>query len=185
MGAVLLLAGIGAAVLLPKQRSSLLTNCLLGVSILLGVVQSSRFVQAEVSPPGIQLSYELARFADAHLQSGERMLISARPFSDAELRPYLEKTKQMNGERGYEKALDDIKKEDLSPIDFQRTAVQSRKSGVLSATGSPAEFDWIAVWSDSEPNATFTSQLDSLRPTEFLHKGSLLIAIYHRLGTKK
>jgi hypothetical protein len=185
MGAVLLLGGMGAAFLLRKQRWSLPTACLMGTAILLGVLESSHFVGIEVSPPDIHLSYELARFADAHLQSGERMLISARPFSSAELRPYLEKTRQAAGENGYKRALENLKKEDLSPIDFQRTAVQSRNADRLSATGSPNDFDWIAVWSDSAPNADFTSQLKSLHPVDFLHKGSLLIEIYHRLGTKK
>jgi hypothetical protein len=113
------------------------------------------------------------------------MLILARPFSIAELHPYLEKTRQMAGERGYKRALENLQKEDLSPIDFQRTTVQSRKADRLSATGSPNDFDWIAVWSDSEPGPAFTSQLENLRPVDFLHKGSTLIAIYHRLGTKK
>jgi hypothetical protein len=185
MGAVLLLGGMGAAFLLRKQRWSLPTACLMGTAILLGVFQSSHFVRTEVSPPDIHLSYELAQFADAHLQSGERMLISARPFSSMELRPYLEKTRQVAGESGYERALENLKKEDLSPIDFQRTAVQSRSADRLSATGSPNDFDWIAVWSDSAPSADFTSQLKGLRPVDFLHKGSLLIEIYHRLGTKK
>jgi Dolichyl-phosphate-mannose-protein mannosyltransferase len=185
MGAVLLLGGMGAAFLLRKQRWSLPIACLISTAILLGVFQSSHFVRAEVSPPDIHLSYELAQFADAHLQSGERMLISARPFSSAEFRPYLEKTRQASGERGYKRALENLQKEDLSPIDFQRTAVQSRRTDRLSATGSPNDFDWIAVWSDSAPSADFTGQLRGLRPVDFLHKGPLLIEIYHRLGTKK
>jgi len=183
-GAVLLLAGVGAGYLHRKQKWRLPVNYLLGAAVLLGLFQSTHFVRFEVSQPDVSLSYQLARYVDAHLQSGERMLISAKPFSSADLDPYIEKVREVGGESAYKTALRNLATEDLSPIDFQRTAVQCRRAGALAATGNPDNFEWIAVWSDSQAKPTFTNQLSQLRSEDMLRAGSLAIAIYHR-PTKK
>jgi hypothetical protein len=184
MGALLLLAGVGAGFSVRRRRWVAPINWLIDAAAIWGAVQSSLFVKAQVSPPAVQLSYALAQFADSQVRSDERMLISAKPFSDADLRLYLEKTKQTDGETGYRRAIENLKKDDLSPIDFQRTAVQSRKAGMLSSKGTPSDFDWIAVWSNSEPSASLTSQLRDRHPVDVLRSGALSIAIYRR-GTRK
>jgi hypothetical protein len=178
MCALLLLAGLGAGIAFRKYR------WLVGAAALWGVAQSALFVKVQVSPPAVQLSYALAEFADSQMQPGERMLISAKPFSDTDLRPYLEKIRQTGGENAYKRALENLKKDDLSPFDFQRTAVQSRKAGMLASTGNPSDFDWIAVWSDAEPGINITNQLRDQRPLDSLRSGALSVAIY-RCGTRK
>jgi hypothetical protein len=183
VAAVLLLCGIGATFLLRTRIWRLPAACVLSTAILFGVSQSSSFVRTEISTPAVYLSYELAQFADEHLEPGERMLISAKPFSVVDLGPYLQKTRQMEGERGYHRALENLKTQDLSPIDFQRTAVQSRKANMLAATGNPNDFDWIAIWNDSKPGAMLTGQLSSLHATQQLRRGPLAITIYHRLAS--
>jgi hypothetical protein len=157
---VLLLAGKGFEVFLKTQRWRALTLWLGLVILAVGLLQSALFVREETSRPDVALSYKLAQYLDGHVGSGERVLILAKPFDKSDTQPILDKAKALDGARGLAGARRVLSEVDLSPLSFQRTAVQMNlPQQQLRSTGDPDKAEWIAVWSDYVPEQKLEDHL--------------------------
>ena len=178
---VLLLAGVCIDAMIQNHRP--LAIAIGTVSVALGLVQSARFVRSETSQPEVQLCYRLARYLDDHVGTTGRVLILAKPFRAEQLNVYLEKARQSGGESGWQSARANLRKQDLSPIDFQRTAVQCRlREDQLKSAGLTGDENWIALWSNVEADAGLMKRLRTLPVHGLLRQGSVTITIYHLGG---
>jgi hypothetical protein len=198
---VLVLAGLGLT-RLSRFRTPVIAACLLW-----GIFAADRFVAAETSEPKTRLSYDLARYLDDHMRSGEHAVVLVKPVSAAMLEDYLGAATRRAGSPGRRKALEILAGINISPPDFQRTLVHSRLAreqlGTLASPllttndqalfrdlgGSPPPADaglpdWIAVWSDFQPSSPAEVQLQqqvaSKQPVEVLRAGVYSVAIYSK-----
>jgi hypothetical protein len=175
----LLLAGVGLESLMRTSRWRGLAVFIGLAGVALGLVQSAFFLAKETSEPEVALSYRLARYLDLHVGPGEKVLILAKPFEQADLSPSLEKARELGGEEGLAAARRMLNQVDLSPISFQRTAVQmSLPQRQILAAGNPAGAQWIAAWSDSPQWEEITRQLQTFPLAREMHAGKLQIRIW-------
>ena len=179
VGYTLLLAGVGLETLLrtPQWRGLVLWVGLTGFA--LGLVQSAFFLSKVTSEPEVALSYQLARYLDRHVQPGEKVLIFAKPLAAADFKPGLEKAQELGGEAGLAGARRILNEIDLSPIGFQRTAVQMNlQQRQIVAAGDSAGVQWLAVWSDCPQWEETTKHPAAFRMARELHAGQLQIRIW-------
>jgi hypothetical protein len=180
VGYILLLAGMGVEYLLQTRRQ--LAVWLGGTAVVLGIAQSAHFVAKQTSQPDVALSYSAARYLSTHVSQADRVLVLAKAFTENDWKAYLQKIEQLDGERGLAEARSRLRQADLSPISFQRIAVQtSVPERQLSASADPASVQWIVVWSNYTGPIGLPERLRRFRQAKELHAGSLQVRILRRL----
>jgi hypothetical protein len=129
------------------------------------------------------LCYETARYLTDHVAPNEKVLIVAKQFSAEDWDSYLEKAAQLQGARGAAAARRLLEEADLSPIDFQRTAIQMRlPESHLVADGNPANVNWIVIWNDAAPAPEVLNELRQFQKSRDLQAGNLRVSIWKRLA---
>jgi hypothetical protein len=180
VGYALILAGIGLEHLLERRRQ--LALWFGGAAVVLGVAQSAQFVAKQTSQPDVALSYRAACYLNAHVSPTDRVLVLAKAFTQNDWKLYLQKVEQLDGERGLAEARDKLYQADLSPIAFQRIAVQTSLPRLrISASANPASVQWIVVWNNYIGPIGPPEHLSGFQQAEELHAGPLRVRILRRL----
>jgi hypothetical protein len=147
---LLLLAAAGLQVLLQSASWRRAAWLIAAAGVILGIVQSMYFVHEQAAAPDPALSYRLAQYLSRHVKAGERVLVLAKPFSDSDWSPYINHARRLQGSEGAARAYRNLRSIDLSPLEFQRTAIQTQLSPKqLLPTGDAASMDWVAVWNNA------------------------------------
>ncbi|MEX2301385.1 MAG: glycosyltransferase family 39 protein [Bryobacterales bacterium] len=166
-----------------------LAGCVAGLWMAYG------FVANETSQPPFALSYEVARYLDEHVQTGESAVVLAQPVPSDLLRRYLDKAAQSAGRAGRDEALAVLLDMDTSPPNYQRILVHSRltKQQLRSVSSLPADLvpshepllpspDWLVLWSDFLPTNEAEQNLGQattgLEPKQTFERDGLRVAIY-------
>jgi hypothetical protein len=182
-------AGLGALIRPWYGWVFVLASCLTGLWMAFG------FVANEASQPPFALSFEVARYLDEHVQTGESAVVLAQPVPSDLLRRYLDKAEQSSGRAGREKALAVLLDLDTSPPNYQRILVHSRlnKQQLRSVSSLPADLvppraallltpDWLVVWSDflptNEAEQSLGEATTGLEPKRTFERAGLRVAIY-------
>jgi hypothetical protein len=151
------------------------------LAIILGLTQSWSLIRSQAMQPDVALSFEAAEYLDQHVPPEQRVLFVAKPFTDDDSRYYLEQALRLQGEAGAAAARASLKQMDLSPMDFQRTAIQTHlPERNLSASIDPALAQWIVIWNNTIPNASVRAALPFFQPTQELRAGSLEATVWRR-----
>lgn len=177
---ILILAGMGLEYLLRKPwRAAVWLG---GAACVLGIAQSGWFLAKETSQPDVILCYKVARYLNSHVSSTDRVLVLAKAFTENDWKLYLRKAEQLDGRRGLAEARNRLRQADLSPIAFQRIAVQTQfPEQRLSASVAPAAVQWIVVWSDYTGPVKLSELLCKFREAQEFHAASLRVTILKRL----
>jgi Dolichyl-phosphate-mannose-protein mannosyltransferase len=120
LAATVLLAGIGL------QAVRRFRGTLVAVSCCAGLWMAHGFVARETSEPPFALSYEAARYLDAHVGAGEQVVVLAQGVPADLLARYLDKAERGGGHAARDKALGVLVDLDNSPPNYQRILVHSR-----------------------------------------------------------
>ncbi|MGH9557974.1 MAG: hypothetical protein ACRD30_01950, partial [Bryobacteraceae bacterium] len=161
---------LASGIALTKFKRS---RAVIGVAgVLFGVWGSYRLVQLETRDPHLALSYRLAKFLDAAVAPGERVLIIAPPWPRNVFDFYLQQARETGGEAGYQAALLNLSEADTSQPSYQLTVVHSRldRGQLLWKPGACAQ--WIALWSDY-----ISSPADLPTPEKILSSGDLSVSV--------
>lgn len=178
---VFLLAGFGLQAMLRRAAWQPAVRVCAAAGILMGILQSASFVVQQTTRPEVQLSFQLARYFNQNIGAGQTVLLVTKPFAAADLAFYLKKLEEKGGTAGLQRAQKNLKSIDLTPTDFQRTAVQCRlPRNRLIASGSPQGADWTAIWSDASPPVKITQEIQTLERMATIRAGSLFATIYRR-----
>ena len=178
---IFLLAGFGLQTMLRRAAWQPAVRVCVAAGILTGILQSASFVAQQTNRPEVQLSFQLARYFNQNIGAGQTVLLVTKPFAAADLAFYLRKLEKRGGADGLQRAQTNLKSIDLTPTDFQRTAVQCRLSRrQLIASGDPHQTEWTAIWSDASPPVEITQEIQNLERIATVRAGSLFATIYHR-----
>jgi len=166
---------IAAAVLLAGVAARLRFGVVLVVAgALWGLLDTQRFIVRDTSEPHVRLSYELARYLDGAVGAGQKVVVLARPAPPELVQSYLDKVRARGGDAGVEQARAHMASMDISPPDYQRTLIHSRLGRARLLPSPEAGADWIAAWSDYEPEQAGDA------PVKVLKAGSLSVSLYRR-----
>jgi hypothetical protein len=153
------------------------TWAIVALSVVLGAAGGHLYVWRETSKPDVQLSYQLARYLDGKVRTGERALILSQPITVDMLQGYLKKAQETGGEEGLRQARLELQQADLRGTDYSRVVVHSRlgRDRLLAPPATCGE--WVAVWSDY-PDAA--RELAGVQPVDVLRSGPLSVTILRR-----
>jgi hypothetical protein len=175
----LLLAALGFSQLLVRQSGRWLVPGLGVTAVALGVLQSWFLVRSQASAPDVVVSYEVARYLTDHVKPSEKVLFVAKPFTESDWSYYLEQAERLQGTTGLAAARASLRQLDLSPMEYQRTAVQTNlPESNLIVDGNPDAVTWIVTWSDAVLPATVSASLPAFRKAEVLRKGNLAATLW-------
>jgi hypothetical protein len=178
---VFLLAGFGLQTTLQQIFWRRIVWICAGVGVGTGVIQSASYVVQQTTRPEVQLSFQLARYLNRNIGMNQTVLLVTKPLLNEYLTFYLNKVKARGGTEGLARAQGNLKNLDLTPADFQRTAVQCRLSRTqLTASGDPHRADWMVLWSDSCPSAEVEQEVRKLQQIAIIRAGSLFATVYRR-----
>ena len=181
VASLLMLAALGMQVLLQKQRWRQLSIWVASVGVAAGLAQSVFLLHVETSQPDVRLSYEAAKFLEQNVGSRDKVLILAKPFTTADWEPYLQKASQLQGQDGLRAARQALRQFDLSPINFQRLAVQCNlPAGHLLSSADLNDVRWLVLWSDYAQPSCLREQLRDFREFGHLAADRLAVTIWKR-----
>jgi hypothetical protein len=179
---VFLLAGFGLQAMMRRAAWQPAVRWCAAVGVLTGILQSASFIGQQTTRPEVQLSFQLARYFDRNIGAGQTVLLVTKSLSANGLDTYLKKVEERGGAAGLQRAQANLKSIDLTPLDFQRTAVQCRlPRNQLLASGDPRQLEWTALWSDARPSVEIAQAVQGLECVAVLRAGSLSATVYrHR-----
>jgi hypothetical protein len=179
----LLAAALGVKKLLATPELAPVALILLVLAIPVGALQSAMLVRSQAEAPEALLSYEAARFLNEHVSATDKVAFVARPFTEKDWAYYLEQSKRLQGATGLAAARHLLMQYDLSPMELQRTAIQTTlpQSNLLAnvGLGSP---EWLVIWSDADVTPALLSTLPNYHPAKRIAKGSSSVAIWRKNG---
>lgn len=153
---------------------------------------ADRFIRRDTTAPNLQLSYRLAEYLDAAVDSSERAILLTKP---VEIESYLSKVERRGGKRALAEARRVLASVNATPPDYQRTVIHSRaaKDRFVSLSANvlasyedtvdwPSDVTWVARWSDFQPRnraeEELSRALDGLEPRIRLESGDRTILVY-------
>jgi hypothetical protein len=135
-------------------------------------------VHVQSTLPEFQLDYYVARFLDASVGAGERVLLLTPPLAEgAATRLYLEKAAETGSEEDLREAQRELQEVAAAPPDYERVVVYSRLGRDRLLAPAAACGEWVVVW-NAYPDAA--RELAGADPVRVLRSGALSASILRR-----
>ncbi len=154
----------------------------LGVlALIFGLLQSFLLVRSQANQPDVAVSYEVARYLTEHARRTDQVLFVAKPFVAEDSSYYIEQITRLGGSAGLAAARASLHEFDLSPMDYQRTAVQTNlPERNLTATADPRDVQWIVAWNNVPAPSSVSAALLSFEPVAAFERQTLRAIVWHR-----
>jgi len=199
---VTMLAALGLGAL-PRYRSAITALC-----VAVGLWMADRYIRRVTSEPHLALSYQVARYLERQVPSGDVIAILART---RELEEYLAALERTRGPAAVQQTLRALERLDMGkPPDYQRIVVHSRSgkdrlvSYAMPSLGRFADENrtethlpaqplrspgWIVLWSDFEATDStevdLAAQVRAQSPRHVFQQGGVWVRLYPLGGAER